>query len=574
MKNAEVAQLLKNIANLLELKGESIYRIGAYREAARNIEILTEDISVLLQQNRLQEIPGVGPSIADKIREYLTTGRLDYYEQLKREVSSEPVALLQVPGLGPRRAQYFHKELGISSLEELERAAVEHRLSKLPGIGAKTEAKLLRELRRLRQRTRRLLLSVALTAAEEVVDLLRPSRAILDIEPAGSIRRRKETIGDIDILASSRAPEMVMDAFVTMPIVKEVIARGQTLSSILTRDDLQIDLRVVDPSTYGAALQHFTGSKEHNIALRELALHKGFTVSEYGIFDLDSGKRLGGERETDIYEALGMQFIPPELRENRGEIEAAQRGQLPNLVEERHIRGDLHVHSDWSDGTASIQDMVDTAIELGYDYIAICDHSKALGIARGLSLERLRQQQELIRMLNCKYSPFVILAGTEVDILKDGQLDYPDEVLQTLDLVTASVHSAFGQSREAMTARIIRALRNPYVDVLNHPTGRILLEREPYDVDLEEVLRVAAETGTALEINASPNRLDLDDVWARRAKELGVTLVIDTDAHSPDNLTFMRYGVATARRGWLEPKDVLNTRLRDKLVTKQRGKSA
>lgn len=574
IKNAEVAQLLRSIADILELKGDSIYRIAAYREAARNIENLQEDIAVVSREDRLRDIPGVGPSIAAKVQEYLTTGKVDYYEDLRKGVSMEAVELLQVPGLGPRRAQYIYQKLHVTSLGELERAAAEHRLSQLPGIGRKTEDKLLKELRRLRQRTRRLLLSVALTAAEEVVDILRQNRAVVDIEPAGSIRRRKETIGDIDILVSSRDPSSVMDTFTTMAVVKEVIARGPTRSSILTNDDLQIDIRVVDPSTYGAALQYFTGSKEHNIALRELALSKGLTISEYGIFEVDTGKRRGGEREQDIYDVLGMQLPPPELREDRGEIEAALRGELPHLIDENDIKGDLHIHTDWSDGTTPIADMVETAIELGYQYIAICDHSKALGIAHGLSVDRVREQQKLIGMLNHKFAPFVILSGTEVDILKDGTIDYPEEVLKTFDLVTASVHSAFGQSREAMTARIIKALRNPYVDVLNHPTGRILLQREPYDVDLERVLQVAAETGTALEINSSPNRLDLDDIWSRRAKELGVNLVVNTDAHGPPQLAFMRYGVAVARRGWLEPRNVLNTRIREKLSRKLHRKSA
>lgn len=574
IKNTEVAQLLRSIADILELKGDSIYRIAAYREAARNIENLQEDIAVVAREDRLRDIPGVGPSIAAKVQEYLTTGKLDYYDDLRKGVSMETVELLQVPGLGPRRAQYIYQKLHVTSLDELERAAAEHRLSQLPGIGRKTEDKLLKELHRLRQRTRRLLLSVALTAAEEVVDILRQNPAVLDIEPAGSIRRRKETIGDIDILVSSRDPSSVMDTFTTMALVKEVIARGPTRSSILTNDDLQIDIRVVDPSTYGAALQYFTGSKEHNIALRTLALNKGLTISEYGIFEVDTGKRRGGEREQDIYEVLGMQWPPPELREDRGEIEAALRGELPHLIEDNDVKGDLHIHTDWSDGTAPIVDMVETAVELGYQYIAICDHSKALGIAHGLSVDRVREQQKLIEMLNCKFAPFVILSGTEVDILKDGTIDYPNEVLKSFDLVTASVHSAFGQSREAMTARIIKALRNPYVDVLNHPTGRILLQREPYDVDLERVLQVAAETGTALEINSSPNRLDLDDIWSRRAKELGANLVINTDAHAPAQLAFMRYGVAVARRGWLEPRNVLNTRIREKLSRKLHRKSA
>ena len=558
-RNQEIARLLDDIAVLLELQGDSPYRVGAYREAARRIENMPEDIEALWQEGRLREIPGVGESIAAKIDEYLSTGQLRYYEYLKREVKPGVASLLSVPGLGPRRARLIYDRLGVTNIEELAEAARQHQLRTLPGLGARSEENILREIHRLQQRTSRMLLGVALPVAEHVVQMLRGHPAIQRASPAGSIRRMRETIGDIDILIASSRPREAMEAFTTLPIVKEVLAVGGTKASILTREELQIDARVVDPANWGAALQYFTGSKSHNIALRELAISEGYKVNEYGVFRDSTGERVGGEREEDVYRILGLSMIPPELRENRGEIEAARFGRLPKLVERNDIKGDLHVHTDWSDGSASLPQMVEAARALGYQYLAITDHSGSLGIAHGLLPERLREQRRQIDRLNESVAPFRILAGSEVDIRADGTLNFDDRVLADLEIVTASVHSAFGQSRERMTQRIVRALRNPHVDVLNHPMGRLLNKREGYDVDLEIVLRAAAETGTIIEINSSPERLDLDDVWARRAKELGVTLVINTDAHSPQTLANMRYGVAVARRGWLEAANVLNT---------------
>lgn len=474
--------------------------------------------------------------------------------------------LLEVPGLGPRRAETIYRELGITTIPQLADSARQHRLCKLPGIREKTEQKILREIERLQQRTRRLLLGVALPAAEEVVNLLKGHPAVERIDPAGSIRRMKETIGDIDILVASTRPLAVMDAFTTLPIVKEVLAKGPTKSSILTRANLQIDVRVIKPEEYGSALQYFTGSKEHNIALRELAIRKGLKLSEYGIFDDRTGKRLAGETEQEVYHVLGLQWIPPELRENRGEIEAAAEGRLPKVVELRDIRGDLHVHTDMSDGTDPLEVMVEAARRHGYEYVAITDHSIGLGVAGGLSLDVIAEQKRIIDKLNHKYAPFRILHGIEVNIRGDGTLDYDDEVLRHFDIVTASIHSGFGQPRERMTERIIKAIRNPNVDVLNHPRGRLIDKRAGYEVDLDAVIKVAAEEGVSLEINSQPDRLDLDDVWSRRAKEMGVTLTIDSDAHNKDQLGLLRYGVATARRGWLEKSDVLNTLPLDKLL--------
>ncbi|MBI2941343.1 MAG: DNA polymerase/3'-5' exonuclease PolX [Chloroflexi bacterium] len=574
-RNEEVARLLENIAKLLALTGENPYRIRAYTQAARTLTGISEDVEELHRTGRLIEVPGIGESIAAKVAELLETGRSGYYEELKLQVVDAAAELLDVPGIGPARAKLLYGRLGIASVAELERAAREHRLRSLPGFGATLEERIARESARVQQRTRRLLLGVALPAAEEVVHLLRSNPAVRAIDPAGSIRRMKETIGDIDILVSSERPDAVMDAFTTLPLVKEVLARGPTRSSILIADDLQIDIRVIRPEEYGSALQYFTGSKDHNIALRSVAIGHNWKLSEYGLFD-QSGRRIAGDTEERIYRALGMDWIPPELRENRGEIEAARRHQLPHLVELDDIRGDLQTHTDWSDGHDPAERMVEEAIARGYQYLAFTDHSRSLGMAGGLSIDQVRQQRQLIDRLNHQYAPFRVLHGTEVNILPDGDLDYPDEVLAEFDVVTAAVHSAFGQPRERMTARIIRALQNPHVGVLNHPTGRLLLRRTEYEVDVEAMLRAAAANGVTLEVNGQPDRLDLDDVWSRRAREMGVLLACNSDAHSTRQLGHVRYAVATARRGWVEPRGVLNTLPLERLLSHlgRRGRPA
>lgn len=565
-RNEEVAQLLENIAELLMLKNENPYRIRAYTTAAQNIRALSEDIEEIARQGRLDAIPGIGEALAAKIQEYLETGSLRYYEQLKQEVPVAAVDLLEVPGIGPARAHQLYEALGISTISELLQAAQEHKLRDLPGFGPKVEERIAREAAKLAQRSRRLLLGVALPVAEEVVRLLRPHPAVEAIEPAGSLRRMKETIGDIDILVASRQPEEVAREFTRLPIVREVLATGPTRPSILTRDGLQVDLRIVEPDDYGSALQYFTGSKEHNIALRGLALERGWKLSEYGLFDQD-GKRLAGRTEEDIYQALALDWIPPELRENRGEIEAAREHRLPQLVELPQIRGDLHVHTDWSDGHDAPERMVEAAIARGYEYLAFSDHSQSLGVARGLSPEQVRKQRQLVDELNERYAPFRVLHGAEVNILPDGRLDYPEEVLELFDIVTVSIHSAFDLSRERMTARVLRAIQHPAVDILGHPTGRLLPSRLPYELDMEAVLKAAAEHGVAVEINGQPDRLDLDDVWSRRALELGVLLATNSDAHSARQLENMRYAVATARRGWAEAQHVVNTRPLPDLLT-------
>jgi len=558
-RNEEVALLLEHIAELLMIKNENPYRIRAYTVAAQNIRDLDVDIEELARQGRLDDIPGVGKAIAEKIEEYLRTGKLEYYEQLKREVPLQAVELLEVPGIGPARAHMLYQQLGITTVQQLLEAAQQHQLCKLPGFGEKLEERIAREAARLTQRTKRLLLGVALPVAETVVAALREVPAVRAIDPAGSLRRMKETIGDIDILVASDQPQAVVEAFTHLPIVKEVLAVGPTRPSILTREDLQVDLRVVQPEQYGSALLYFTGSKEHNIALRSLVQERGWKLSEYGLYD-ERGHLIASRTEHEIYATLGMDWIPPELRENRGEIQAALEHRLPRLVELTEIRGDLHAHTDWSDGHDSLERMAQAAKARGYEYIVISDHSPSLTVAKGLTPERLREQRRIIDELNERLAPFRILQGAEVNIHPDGSLDYPDEVLAELDLVIVSVHSAFDLPAARMTERIIRALANPHVDLLGHPTGRLLNSRLPYEIDLDAVLAAAAEYGVAIEVNGQPDRLDLPDIWVQRAIQRGIVIACTSDAHSTRQLDNMRWSVATARRGWAEPRHVLNTR--------------
>ncbi|MCL5026335.1 MAG: DNA polymerase/3'-5' exonuclease PolX [Chloroflexi bacterium] len=564
MTNKQIAAVLNDIADLLDLKGD-VFRQRAYREAARRIDMLGQELSELHAAGKLGSMPGIGKSMEGHLVELLETGHSQRYEELKKEFPTGLLELLQIPGLGPKRARKLYEELDITNLTELERAAREHRLHSVPGFGEKTEANILRELDRRGKRGQRLLLGVALPAAEEVAGLLRGNPAVVYISPAGSIRRRKETIGDIDILVASAQPKEVMDAFIHLPIVKEVIATGITKSSVLNQDDLQIDLRVVDPSTYGAALQYFTGSKQHNIHLRDIAIRQKRKVSEYGIFEEPGGRRLGGELEEDIYRELGMDMMPSEMREDTGELEAAMEHRLPRLLELSDIQGDLHCHTDWSDGVDPLETMAKAARELGYRYLAITDHSRGLGVAHGLSVERLREQRRLIDDFNRRSSDLQLLAGTEVNIRADGTLDYEEETMAEFDIVTASVHGAFSQDRATMTERMVRAVRSHYVDIIGHPTGRIIDTRDPYEVDLEAVMRECAAHQVAMEINASPERLDLNDSHARQARDLGVMISIDADAHVAGQFSLMRYGVYTARRGWLERKNVLNALPLDEL---------
>ncbi|NPA15636.1 MAG: DNA polymerase/3'-5' exonuclease PolX, partial [Deferribacteres bacterium] len=551
-KNRELARILNRIADFLELKGELVYKINAYRKAARVIESLTEDIEDIYKEGRIYEIPGVGERIAKKIREFIETGTISKYEELKREFPEELVVLLDVPNLGPKTLKLAYEKLGVKSLDDLKRVLEDGSLASLPGMGPKKIENIKRGLALYLKGSDRMLLGEALSLAEYVVESLKG--VCEKVSYAGSLRRMKETVGDIDILAVGDRRK-VIDKFASLDRVTEVLARGDTKASVLM-DDRQIDLRVVESDQWGSALQYFTGSKEHNVHLRELAKEKGFKINEYGVFRLSDGERVAGETEESVYGVLGLSYIPPELREDRGEIEAAMKGELPRLVDYGDIRGDLHVHSNWSDGSASLEELAEEAVRLGYSYLAVTDHSKSMKIAHGLDEERLLKQVEAVKELNRRFKGFRLLSGVEVDILPDGSLDISDEVLRELDWVVASVHSRFN---EDATERLIAAIRNPYVTCIGHPSGRIIFQREAYPVDWDKVFEAAAETGTALEINAHEDRLDLNDVLARKAvKEYGVKLAVGTDAHHPGQLWMMRLGVGVARRAWLTKDDVVN----------------
>jgi len=558
MKNQEIAKIFNDIADLLEIKGENPFRIRAYRRAALNIESFTKNVGETPKEE-LMKIPGVGQDLAAKIEEYVESGKLRVYEDLKKEVPEGLGILLSVPSLGPKTAKLLSDKLKVKNLDELERLAREHKLSGLPGIKEKTEENILKGIEMLKRGAERQPLGKVLPIAEEIVEHLKKRVSVNKISVAGSIRRWKDTIKDIDILATAGDAKAVMSAFVHLPQVKDVLMQGPTKSSIIIHEGLQVDLRVVEEDSFGAALAYFTGSKAHNIRLREMAVRAGLKINEYGIFRERDDKKIGGEKEEDVYKALGLPFIPPELREDSGEIEAAIEDRLPNLVTPGDIKGDLHVHTKRSDGSHDFDELIEEARKRGYRYIAITDHSKGLGIARGLNEERILEEKREIEAINKRLRGFRLLAGVEVDIRGDGRMDFRDDILRQLDIVVASIHSGFRQSREQITKRMISAMRNPYVSVIAHPTGRLIGERDPYDIDMKEVLKVAKETGTAIEINAYPLRLDLNDIHVKMAKEIGTKIAISTDTHVVSQFNYMTYGVSIARRGWIEKTDVLNT---------------
>jgi DNA polymerase (family 10) len=558
MQNRAIAQRFAQIADMLEAKGESIFRINAYRRAARSIEALTEDVAAVAERSGLTELPGIGGGTAEKIEEFLRTGTMKYYDELAASLPPGLTSLIQVPEVGPKTAMLLYDKLRVTSIDELEAAAKSGRLRDLPRMGAKTEENILKGIAMLRRSGARRPLGVVWPVANELVERLRAVPGVQQISVAGSLRRMKETIGDIDILVTSKKPEVVMDAFVGAPAVTQVLSHGTTRSSVVLDVGLQADVRVVEPAAYGAALQYFTGSKEHNVKLRERAIKKGLKLNEYGVWKVDGGKRVAGKTEEDVYKAVGVPWIPPELREDLGEIDAAVEGRLPDLIEVADIRGDLHVHTRWSDGSETAEAMAAVAKTLGYEYLCITDHSQSLKMAGGVTIDELREHVRHVRTLS-DTAGITVLIGTECDIAADGSLDYPDDLLADLDVVIASVHTRFKMSREAMTRRITRAMQSGHVDILGHPTGRMLTQRDPYEVDMEAVVDTAVATGTALEINGSPERLDLSDTHARLATERGARLAIGTDAHTGDHLYHMPLGVGVARRGWAQAKDVINT---------------
>ncbi len=556
--NETIADMFDTIADVLELQGDIPYRIRAYRNAARTIRDLPRPIAEVAAEGKLEELPGIGKDLAAKIVEYLTTGRMTKYEEVISQVPPGLIELLHIPGLGPKRVRLLHEQLGINDLEDLRQALNSGRIETLPGMGKKTVENIRRGLSMYEASKERMPLGRALPIAEEIARQIDELPGTARVIIAGSARRMKETVGDIDILTIADNGEATIQAFVHFPQVKEILAAGDTKGSVVLHNGLQVDLRVVPPESYGAALHYFTGSKAHNIKIRTIAREQGLKINEYGIFRGE--ERIAGEEEDDVFDVLGMQWIPPEMREDRGEIEAAMEGRLPTPVSLQDIRGDPHMHSKWSDGANTIREMALTARALGYEYIAITDHSPRVRVAGGLTPERLRERQKEIDAVNEELGDIRVLAGAEVDILPDGSLDYPDEVLASLDLVIVSVHSGFRMSREEMTQRILKALENPYVHILAHPTGRLIGQRDPYPVDIEAVLKRAAELGVAVEINGYYLRLDLNDVNAHLAKSMGCLISLGTDAHQAEHLRMMRYAVGVARRAWLEPKDVINTR--------------
>jgi len=559
LKNLELSRMFDQIARMLKIKGENPFKIRAYEKITLVLENLPIDIETIYQQGRLNNIPGVGEGIAKKIEEFLTTGKLEYYEKLKETIPSGVIELLDISEVGPKTAKLLYEELGVDNIEKLEKALRQHQIKDLTGMGEKSETNILRGIELYKRRKERVLLGTALPLAEEIVENLRQLKETDKINFAGSLRRKKETIGDIDILVTSQKPEKIMKTFTSLPQVREILVEGPTKSSVITKDDIHIDVRVVEPISFGAALQYFTGSKAHNIKLRELAIKRGLKINEYGVFDAETGQRITGKKEEEVYRILDLPFIPPELREDRGEIKAAQENKLPELIEYSQIKGDLHMHTKWSDGAHTIRQMAEAAKNRGYKYIAITDHSQSLKFAGGLTEERLREQIELIQKLNQELDDFTILSGIEVDIKSDGSLDFSDEILSKLDVVIAAIHSGFKQESKIITGRLVGAMQNRFVNVIAHPTGRLIGYREPYQVDIDKIMDIAAKTGTILEINAYPERLDLNDVYCRMAKDRGVLLAIETDAHSIDGLEFMNLGVDVARRGWLEEKDIVNT---------------
>jgi DNA polymerase (family 10) len=561
MKNSEIAKVFQDMADLLELKGENVFKIRAYQRAARAIEHLPKEIEIMLQEGEdLQTIPGVGEAIAKKSIELVNTGKLGAYEELKAQFPEGITRLLEIPGIGPKTANKLSTELGIQSVDELEEAIKDGRVAKLFRLGDKTAENILQQIQALRRKDQRIPIGEALPVVDEVLDALRTLPGVKNLTAAGSLRRFKETVGDIDLMGTADNPDEVINAFVNLPQIREVVAKGPTKATVILPGGLQADLRMVEHDSFGSLLQYFTGSKQHNITLRTREQKKGLKLSEYGITDARTNKLEKFATEEAFYRRLGMQYIPPEIREDQGEIDLAEKGQVPELIELSDIKGDIHVHTDWSDGQDSIEDMTKAAKALGYQYLAITDHSAGRGIAHGLSEERLRQQIKEIKRLNEKLRGIRIFTGTEVDIRADGSIDLPQKLLADLDVVVAAIHSAMNQSQEQITKRILGAIENPHIDIIAHPTCRLLGEREPVALDLEAVFRAAIKYNKALEINAMPSRLDLKDIHIYRARELGVKLIMGTDAHSTAHLALMRFGIGIARRGWCQPKDILNTR--------------
>jgi DNA polymerase (family 10) len=571
MENVEIAHILTSYADLLEIQGEGLFRVLAYRNAARTIESLSQPIAQLLKRGEdIKELPGIGKSMAEHVEEIVKTGTLETLADLRKKFPASLDELFQIEGLGPKRIKQLYEKRGIASVKQLGEAIEAGKLTNLSGFGDKSIGKLREAVQSFEKRPRRFKLLDADQLVRPLIEHLRKSGEVEKLDVAGSYRRRMETVGDIDILAASEKPGPVMKRFQSYPEVERMVAAGPTRGTVVLRSGLQVDLRILPLHCYGAALHYFTGSKAHNVAVRRLGVERGLRISEYGVFRLpkgakaedlgkEEGKRIGGAKEEDVFRAVGLDWVPPELREDRGEIEAAQEHKLPQLVTLHDIRGDLQVHSNWTDGKNTIEEMARACKERGYEYWAITDHSKAVRVAGGLSPSDFKKQRREIEEVRKRVDGIVLLAGCEVDILPDGSLDLPDNLLDQLDVVVAAIHSKMDMTKSQMTRRVLKALAHPAVDILAHPTGRLINRRDPFMIDLEEVFHAAKESDVAVELNAQPDRLDLNDLHVFRAREMGVKIAINTDAHSTEQLRFMTYGIDQARRGWLEKSHVVNT---------------
>lgn len=574
--NQQIADIFREIADLLEIKGEVVYKILAYRKAADSIADLGEDIYNIWEEGKLTDIPGVGSAIAKKIDEILHTGRLEYLEKLESEVPPSLIELLQVPDIGPKKAALFWREAGITNLGELKAAAEAKELQNLPGMGAKSEERILAGIQALSRRSKRIPLGKAFPFAQELIAYLQAVPGVIKVEIAGSLRRMRETVGDLDILAAADNSQAIMNAFTGHPDVIRVLSQGDVKSSVEYYQNMRAQLWVHPPARFGTALQYATGSKDHNVRLRELALKQGLSLSEQA-FTKEDGTEILCASEEEVYTTLGLPWIPPELREDRGEIQAALAGNLPHLVKTGDIQSELHCHTTYSDGHLTIKEMALAAIERGKKVLAITDHSGGLGIAGGLSVDTLHKQREEINAVQKEIGDaLLLLHGCEVEIRADGTLDFTDDILAELDIVIAALHTGLRQPKEKVTERMLRAIRNPHVNIIAHPTGRMIPNREGADLDMNQIFSEAAAHDIALEINAHPSRLDLNDIAARRAIDMGVRIAINTDAHSAEDMDLLRFGVAVARRGWVEPENVINTWGTEKLLTwlRKRGTKA
>jgi len=579
MKNQEIAKIFYEIADYLEMEGVA-FKPYAYQKAAITLETLEEDVEEIYKRGGLEalkEIPGVGKSIALKIEEYLKTGKIKYCEEFKKKIPVNLEELMTVEGMGPKKAKVLYQKLGIRNIKDLEKAARDHKISPIFGFGEKTEKNILEGIEFVKRAKGRFLLGDILPKVKEVYQKLKNLKEVKRVDVVGSIRRMKETIGDADFLVISRpsgrgspdeAAKKVMDFFTSLPGIVKIWGKGTTKASVRTKEGFDMDIRVLPKKSYGSALQYFIGSKEHNIVLRKIAIYKGLKLSEYGLFK--GSKMIAGEDEKEIYEKLGMDWIPPEMRENQGEIEAALEKKLPKIIDYNDIKGDLHCHSKWDGGKNTILEIAEKAMEMGYEYLGISDHTKFLRIEHGLDEKKLALQRKEIDKINERLKVrgirFKVLQGCEANILNDGLIDIKDEALKKLDYVIAGVHSSLKMEKARMTERIIRAMKNPNVDIISHPTGRLIQKRDEYQIDFDKILRVAKETGTILEINSFPERLDLKDTNIRKAKEAGVKMVINTDAHHIDQMRFIEFGISQARRGWAEKEDIINTQPLEKLL--------